>query len=322
MKRKYTYRKRKHRYGRGVHGPSVFAWSALILAWLSLLPISAYLFQPKTKPEQNREENAASAFAQVSDAQSISQEPAEPHTDPLEPTKITMDFLPAILSLRADDPTILIYHTHTTEAYTQTETETYRESSKWRTNDASSNMIAVGEALKEILETQYGFRVIHDTTDHEPPKLATAYDRSLITMERYHKEYPSIVLFIDLHRDAYDTTNAPCDYLTVDGVETARLMLVVGRGEKYEEKPYFDSNIRFAERITEHLNSIAPKLARPIREKKGRYNQHVAPNCILVEVGHNANTLSQAKAAMPYLAESIVYAFRAQEPDVSDWAPN
>ena len=141
-------------------------------------------------------------------------------------------------------------------------------------------------------------------------------------MERYHKEYPSIVLFIDLHRDAYNAENAPCDYLNINGVETARLMLVVGKGEKYSDKPYYESNIAFAQRITEHLQSIDQKLCRPVRVKPGRYNQHVAPNCILVEVGHNANTLSQAKAAMPYLAESIVYAFRSGKIALKDWLPN
>ena len=99
-------------------------------------------------------------------------------------------------------------------------------------------------------------------------------------------------------------------------------MLVVGKGEKYADKPYYDSNVRFAQRITEHLNSIDPKLCRPIREKTGRYNQHVAPNCILVEAGHNANTLAQAKAAMPYLAESIAYAFLSGRIERTDWVPN
>ena len=141
-------------------------------------------------------------------------------------------------------------------------------------------------------------------------------------MERYHAEYPSIVLFIDLHRDAYTTDHAPCDYLTVNGKETARLMLVVGKGEKYAEKPYYESDIALAERITAHLNSIAPNLCRPIRVKAGRYNQHIAPNCILVEVGHNANTLSQAKEAMPYLAESIAYSYRSGSISISDWAAN
>ena len=44
-------------------------------------------------------------------------------------------------------PRILIYHTHTYEAYEITETETYTPTEKWRTRDEQYNMVAVGDAL-------------------------------------------------------------------------------------------------------------------------------------------------------------------------------
>ena len=304
--------------------PSMIAWLLLIAAWLCVIPLSVYIFlfapsgQAKALPvfvptEPESVQSGESVFVETEQVDALN----------LPAVLCTCKTLPAVNALRSYKPTILIYHTHTTEAYTQTETETYRETNKWRTNDNTKNVVAVGETLKEILEKDYGFTVIHDTTDHEPPKLATAYDRSVLTMEKYHKEYPSVVLFIDLHRDAYTSTeSAPCDYLTINGVETARLMFVVGKGEKYTDKPYYDSNVAFAERMTAYLNTIDEKLCRPVRVKTGRYNQHVAPNCILVEVGHNANTLSQAKAAMPYFAESIAYSFSSGSIASSDWLPN
>lgn len=311
MKKNRLYRK-AIRKRRRVSGPSGFAWIVLALAWLSVLPLAAFVFRPVPTHASTDGGGTVPVFANMQDAQ----------ITPITEVHAALKYMPSVGSLRSDQPTILIYHTHTTEAYTQTEAETYTESSKWRTFDETRNVVAVGEELKNILELQYGFHVIHDKTDHEPPKLSAAYERSLVTMEKYHREYPSIVLFIDLHRDAYDTSNAPCDYLTINGIETARLMLVVGKGEKYTDKPYYTSNMVLAQRITEHLNSISPKLCRPIREKTGRYNQHVAPNCILVEVGHNANTLSQAKAAMQYLAESIAYSFETDGIAQSDWTPN
>ena len=67
------------------------------------------------------------------------------------------------------------------------------------------NIVTVGERLAELLRDRYGISVIHDTTDHEPPKLSTAYSRSVETMEKYKEEYPSITIFIDVHRDAYGT---------------------------------------------------------------------------------------------------------------------
>jgi stage II sporulation protein P len=312
MKRKRIYRRRKRSAG-----PSACGWVLLALCWLCVLPIAAFVFRPK-------EAGAAEQRTAGTDATPTPEatEAFLPMRQELPELTASMTVLPPVNPLRSDKPTVLIYHTHTTEAYTQTPEDTYAETSKWRTSDNTKNVVAVGEALKEILELQYGFQVIHDTTDHEPPKLSTAYDRSLQTMEKYHRDYPSIVLFIDLHRDAYETDEAPCDYLTIHGVETARLMLVVGKGEKYTDKPYYAWNKALADRMTAHLNSIDAKLCRPVRVKTGRYNQHVAPNCILVEVGHNANTLAQAKAAMPYLAESIAYAFSSGRIAPSDWTPN
>ncbi len=57
-------------------------------------------------------------------------------------------------------------------------------------------------------------------------------------------------------------------------------------------------------------------------DRTALYNQHVSPNCILVEVGHNANTLEQAKNSMRYLAESIALSFSSNGIPSGDWAPN
>ena len=45
---------------------------------------------------------------------------------------------------------------------------------------------------------------------------------------------------------------------------------------------------------------------RPVLVKAGRYNQHVGTPAILVEVGHNRNTLKEALSSMPILARAIV----------------
>ncbi len=226
------------------------------------------------------------------------------------------------ISMHGDQPKILIYHTHTTEAYFPTEQYSYTESSRWRTKDSDRNVVAVGERLKEILETEYGYSVIHDTTDHEPPKLATAYERSEQTMLRYRQQYPSITLYIDLHRDAFGTEpTQSSDYVTVNGEDCARIMFVVGQGVKYADKPFFERNYAIAKNATEYLNVIADHFTRPIRIKTGRYNQHIAPGCLLVEVGHNANTLEQALHSVPYLAEGIAIALAQIETGVSSWVP-
>ena len=203
----------------------------------------------------------------------------------------------------AQGPQILIYHTHTQEAYRPTEEDAYVESGSWRTHDEAHSVVAVGELLKEELES-YGFTVIHDTTDHEPPKLSTAYSRSLMTMLDYQQQYPTLRIFIDLHRDASSDTK---DFVTVSGEECARMMFVVGTGENYEgdEKPNYESNFKLAQALTDEMNDICDGMMRPIRVKSGRYNQQVSDMCLLIEVGHNANTLEQAKNSVKLFAQAL-----------------
>lgn len=218
------------------------------------------------------------------------------------------------IDLFGDQPKILIYHTHTTEAYTPTRGYEYKETSKWRTDDNTKNIVAVGKKLASLLHEKYGIQVIHDTTDHEPPKLATSYSRSVLTMEKYKQLYPSITMFIDVHRDAYGKgENGIKDVAVINGKEVARLMFVVGTGEGatgkgFDEMPDFVSNYALAKRLTQWLTDCDEKLTRNIRVKTGRYNQHISSQCLLVEVGHNANSLEQALNATEYLAAAIAEA--------------
>ena len=197
-------------------------------------------------------------------------------------------------------PRVLIYHTHTHEAYAQVDSDRYVETETWRTADQTHSVVRVGEALTELLR-RHGFEVIHDTTDHEPPKLSTAYSRSLKTLEGYAGE--EFDLYIDLHRDAYNSSLAKCAY--VNGQPTAQLMVLIGNGGDYEVKPDYEENLRFASRLTEQLNRIAPGICREVMVKNGRYNQHVGTPAILVEVGHNENTLEEALSSMPYLSDAL-----------------
>lgn len=212
------------------------------------------------------------------------------------------------VNLSGPEPRVLIYHTHATEAYRQTEECVYVESSKWRTLDKEKSVVAVGERLAEILSEQYGINVIHDTTNHEQGESgSTSYDRSLKTMKQYKERYPSIIMFIDVHRDSGSSTE---DVVIVDGKRVARMMFVVGTGEGatgtgFNDMPDFESNFSLAKQITEHLLKVNPNLMRDIRVKTGRYNQHMSNQCLLIEVGHNYNSLSEALAAMDYFAAAI-----------------
>lgn len=215
------------------------------------------------------------------------------------PKEITVQVTPE----KADKPArVLIYHTHTHEAYKKTEQDSYVETAVSRTKDNGHNVVRVGEALAELL-TERGFTVIHDETDHEQNALGTAYERSLKTAQSYVGD---VDVFIDLHRDAYSKNGSGNPFcVEIDGVKTARLMFLVGNGKGFDEKPYYAENYGLATRLTHRINEAHEGLCRPVMVKDGRYNQNVSTRALLVEVGHNENSLEQALAALPYLADAL-----------------
>lgn len=199
---------------------------------------------------------------------------------------------------------ILIYHTHTHEAYAQVEEDPYEALETWRTLDGEHSVVRLGAALAEVLRGK-GYEVIHDQTDHEQQDINSAYLRSLATLEGYAAGGQDFDLIIDLHRDAYVEGLSPCYRL--DGAEYAQLMLLVGRGDKYgdADKPDYEGNLAFAQRLTAAINAREDGLCRNVTVKQGRYNQHMFRRAILVEVGHNENTLAQALASIPVLGEAL-----------------
>ena len=197
-------------------------------------------------------------------------------------------------------PRVLIYHTHTHEAYAQTAADPYRETESWRTEDQTHSVVRVGEALAALL-TDYGFDVVHDTADYEYPKLNTAYARSLDMLETKRGE--TFNLCVDLHRDAWDKSMAECAY--VGSQRAAQLMMLIGNGGNFDVKPDYEANLAFAARLTDRVNALCDGLCRPVMVKNGRYNQHLFTPSVLIEVGHNLNTLEEALASMPVLAEAL-----------------
>ncbi len=197
-------------------------------------------------------------------------------------------------------PRILIYHTHTHEAYEQVDGDPYEALEAWRTTDNSHSVVRVGEALASRLR-RYGFDVVHDNTDHEGSELSTAYTRSLATLMRYRERFD---LYIDLHRDAY-VEGDPVSVTNGNGEEMAPIMLLIGNGVGFDVKPWFRQNLSFARALEARINEEAPGLCKPVLVKDGRYNQNIGVFSVLVEVGHNRNTLVQACNSVSPLASAI-----------------
>ena len=208
---------------------------------------------------------------------------------------------------------VLIYHTHTYEAFEQTDVR-YQETEKWRTADSRHNMVRVGEELAALLRA-LDMDVVHDVTAFEPPDLSGAYVRSLEMLENRKTAGEQYDLYIDLHRDAYAASYAGSNTVNIGGEEVAKLMLLIGKGEGqtgqgFDVKPDWQANLAVAQQVTDALNEQKNGLCRDVCLKSGRFNQHIATGCILVEAGNNKNTLDEVLSAMPYLADAIAQALK------------
>lgn len=220
----------------------------------------------------------------------------------------SLEIIPGDGTRKANDIRVLIYHSHTYEAYTATSLYAYKATEKWRTADETRNVTAVGARLAELLRSA-GLSVTHDTTAFEPPALSNAYERSRAMLEARAQGGESYDLYIDLHRDAYAENNG-ANTVEINGEDAARLMFLIGKGTGqtnagYDQRPEWEKNLALAQRLTDAINLLSPGLCRNVAVKSGRYNQHIAPCCVLLEVGNNRNTLEEALAAMPHVANAV-----------------
>lgn len=99
-----------------------------------------------------------------------------------------------------ENKNIVIFHTHTCESYTASETYPYTPTGNFRTTDLNYTVARVGTELENHLK-QYQLNVIHDMSYHDYPSYNGSYANSLATVENILKTTPSDII-IDLHRDA------------------------------------------------------------------------------------------------------------------------
>lgn len=204
-----------------------------------------------------------------------------------------------------EGPTVLIFHSHATEAYTMDGTDLYEESDSYRTLNTRQNMVRIGEEMKAILEAA-GIGVIHDTTLYDYPKYNEAYNRSAAGVARWLEEYPSIRLVLDVHRDALAAADGTI-YKTAVGTleDCAQVMLVMGSDAMGQEHPNWRTNLALALSIQEALTAKWSTLARPLVLRTSRFNQQLSPGMLLVEVGTHGNTLQEAIRAARIFARTV-----------------
>ena len=123
-------------------------------------------------------------------------------------------------------------------------------------------------------------------------------------------EYPTIQVTIDVHRDSM-TTDSGVKYkptATIGGRKAAQVMLSAGCDADggWGDFPRWEENLRLALRVQESLETLYPGLARPLNFSNSKYNMNATPGSLLVEVGTEVNTVSEAVYAGQLVGQALV----------------
>lgn len=198
-----------------------------------------------------------------------------------------------------DKPQILIYHTHSQEAFSDS-----------TPGNRDTTIVGAGDLLATILKEEYGYNVIHHTGEYDVPSRDYAYSKSLPALEQILVENPSIEVIIDLHRDGVaETTHLITD---INGQSTAKVMFFNGlsRTKKNGEISYLQNenlqeNLAFSFQMQMAANEYYPGLTRKNYLNGYRYNMHLRGKSLLIELGAQTNTVEEIKNAIGPLAHIL-----------------
>jgi len=213
---------------------------------------------------------------------------------------------PLSLQLDPNLPSILVYHTHTTEGFELIDRPWYAQNWNSRTDNYNRNIVRVGVEIVDMLR-RAGFNVIHDTTVFDVP-FAGAYDRSRLAIQYWMARYPSIVLTIDVHRDAIHRANGDRIKPVADilGQRAAQVMFIAGTQEgNVGNFPNWETNLALATQLHVFTQQRYPGLMKPLLFTARRFNMDLAPYALFFEIGTDANTLQEAVFTGRLMGEAL-----------------
>lgn len=194
--------------------------------------------------------------------------------------------------LNTSKPEVLIYHTHTSESYLP---------GKATNTDDTQNVVAVGDELVKELQNNYGISALNDRTVHDAAAYTQSYARSAVTFDSYMKKYGDFKLIIDLHRDSVSSKNAVT--MKINGESVAKIMLVMSR-----KNPHFNNNMALANKLIQSSDKLFPGFCKGVcyyNYGTRYFNQDKSNNAVLIEVGADINSTTEAKASAKYIARII-----------------
>ena len=202
------------------------------------------------------------------------------------------------IDTQVQGPQILIYHTHSQEAFVDSDQEKEEDT-----------IVGAGEILAEYLKN-YGFQVYHHKGKYDVESRDYAYSKALPEIEKILAENPQIQVVIDLHRDA--VAEGTRLVTQIQGKQVAKVMFFNGlsrirqKGEiSYLVNPYLEENLAFSFQMKLACDEYYPGFARNNYLRAYRYNMHLCPKTLLVELGAQTNTKEEIHNALAPLAHVL-----------------
>lgn len=210
------------------------------------------------------------------------------------------------ISGELNSPKILIIHSHPQESYITSK------------NGGKGNVVEVGSELEKILETNYKVSVLHLQGDNNQD-LMNAYNRIESRVQKVLKEYPSIEVIIDIHRDmAMEPTEVVVNDESIakiniiNGISMDSDVGTIGSLEGYNN-PYITENLSLSTQVKYASEEIAPDLIDSIIIQKYRYSLHMLPKSLMIDVGNNMDTIEAAKNALQPFSEILAEVLKLEK---------
>ncbi len=193
--------------------------------------------------------------------------------------------------------TILIYHTHGSEAFIDSD------------GTEHDTIMGAGEYLSELLKEK-GYTVIHDKTYYDRKdgveNRNVAYSQGLEGLSSNLAEHPEIDVIIDLHRDSGEKR-----VVEINGKSVAKVMMFNGlsfdgNGDiSYLPNPNRMENLAISYKMKAVADCFYPGFMNKIYLKNYRFNMHLRGKSMLIETGTEENKVEEIYAAMPLLADCL-----------------
>lgn len=200
-------------------------------------------------------------------------------------------------------PKILIYHTHSQEAFKDS-----------KAGDKKTSIVGMGDILTKELNDTYRIPTMHHEGVYDliggKMDRSRAYQLAEVKVRKILKKYPSIEVVIDLHRDGVG--NNTHLVTSIDRKKTGQIMFFNGlsRTKKngdiaYLKNPYIQDNLAFSMQMQLAAAKKYPGFTRRIYLKSYRYNMHLMPKYLLIEAGAQTNTVKEMQRSMKVLADLL-----------------